>query len=100
MDLRAASLTTLCRLVSEGFGLTLLPELAVRAECAGAPELRLARFEAPEPARTIGLVRRTLAVDDGWFGELGTMLAEAGRAEVEAARAMVSREGPSGRFDR
>jgi LysR family hydrogen peroxide-inducible transcriptional activator len=100
MDLRAASLTTLCRLVSEGFGLTLLPELAVRAECAGAPELRLARLEAPEPARTIGLVRRTLAVDDGWFGELGTMLAEAGRAEVEAARAMVSREGPSGRFDR
>ena len=44
MDLRAASLTTLCRLVSEGFGLTLLPELAVRAECAAAPGLRLARF--------------------------------------------------------
>ena len=70
MDLRAASLATLCRLVSEGFGLTLLPELAVRAECAAAPGLRLMRFAAPEPMRTIGLVRRALSVDDGWFGEL------------------------------
>jgi LysR family hydrogen peroxide-inducible transcriptional activator len=84
MDLRAASLTTLCRLVSEGFGLTLLPELAVRAECAAAPALRLARFAAPEPKRTIGLVRRTLSVDDGWFSELAAMLSAAGRAEIEA----------------
>jgi LysR family transcriptional regulator, hydrogen peroxide-inducible genes activator len=83
MDLRAASLTTLCRLVSEGFGLTLLPELAVRAECAAAPSLRLARFADPEPKRTIGLVRRTLSVDDGWFSELAAMLGAAGRAEIE-----------------
>jgi LysR family hydrogen peroxide-inducible transcriptional activator len=82
MDLRAASLTTLCRLVSEGFGLTLLPELAAPAECAAAPGLRVARFAAPEPMRTIGLVRRTLSVDDGWFGELAAILAEAGRAVV------------------
>ena len=85
MDLRAASLATLCRLVSEGFGLTLLPELAVRAECAAAPGLRLARFAAPEPGRTIGLVRRALSVDDGWFGELAAVLAEAGRAELARA---------------
>lgn len=84
MDLRAASLTTLCRLVSEGFGLTLLPELAARAECAAAPALRLARFAEPEPARTIGLVRRALAVDDGWFGELAAVLAEAAGAEIGA----------------
>ena len=84
MDLRAASLATLCRLVSEGFGLTLLPELAVRAECAAAPGLRLMRFAAPEPMRTIGLVRRALSVDDGWFGELAAILGEAGRAEIAA----------------
>ncbi len=87
MDLRAASLSTLCRLVSEGFGLTLLPELAVRAECAVAPGLRLARFAAPEPSRSIGLVRRALSVDDGWFGELASILAEAGRTEVAHAAA-------------
>lgn len=82
MDLRAASLTTLCRLVSEGFGLTLLPELAARAECAAAPGLRLARFARPEPQRTIGLVRRSLSMDDGWFGELAAILSQAGEAEV------------------
>jgi LysR family hydrogen peroxide-inducible transcriptional activator len=84
-DLRAASLATLCRLVSEGFGLTLLPELAVRAECAAAPGLRLLRFAAPEPGRTIGLVRRELSADDGWFGELAAILGDAARAEIAQA---------------
>ena len=85
MDLRAANLSTLCRLVSEGFGLTLLPELAARAECTAAPGLRLARFAAPEPSRTIALVRRALTVDDGWFGELAAILADAARDEMAAA---------------
>lgn len=84
MDLRAASLTTLCRLVSEGFGVTLLPELAAGAECAASPGLALARFAAPEPRRTVGLVRRRLSVDDGWFGELARLLGEAGRAVIAA----------------
>ena len=88
MDLRAASLTTLCRLVSEGFGLTLLPELAARAECAAAPGLRLARFARPQPQRTIGLVRRSLSVDDGWFGELAAILRQAGGAEVAQGGAL------------
>jgi LysR family hydrogen peroxide-inducible transcriptional activator len=93
MDLRAASLTTLCRLVSEGFGLTLLPELAARAECAAAPALRLLRFADPEPRRTVGLVRRTLSVDDGWFGELAAILAQAGRAVSGGAHAPGAGEG-------
>lgn len=82
MDLRAASLATLCRLVSEGFGVTLLPELAAAAERAAAPGLVLARFAAPEPRRTVGLVRRKLSVDDGWFGELGRILGDAGRQVI------------------
>ena len=84
IDLRAASLTTLCRLVSEGFGLTLLPALAAHSECAAAPDLRLARFADPEPKRTIGLVRRRLSVDDGWFGELASILSDAA-ATVQAS---------------
>lgn len=86
-DLRAASLTTLCRLASEGFGLTLLPELAVRSERAAAPGLAVARFAEPEPRRTVGLVRRTLSVDDGWFAELAAILAAAGREAIGAAAA-------------
>lgn len=85
IDLRAASLTTLCRLVSEGFGLTLLPALAAQSECAAAPDLRLARFADPEPKRTIGLVRRRLSVDDGWFGELASILSDAAAAVQASA---------------
>lgn len=94
MDLRAASLSTLCRLVSAGFGVTLLPELAATAESAAAPELALARFAGPEPRRTIGLVRRKLSVDDGWFGELGRILGAAGR-QVIAGWTGSSHEGSS-----
>ncbi len=96
MDLRAASLTTLCRLVSEGFGLTLLPEIAARAECAAAPALRLARFAEPEPARAVALVRRALAVDDGWFSELATILAEAAGTEIAALAATEAAGGAPG----
>jgi LysR family hydrogen peroxide-inducible transcriptional activator len=83
VDMRASSLATLCRLVEEGFGLTLLPELAVRAETAAAPGLALLRFDAPEPLRTIGLARRRLASDEGWFDELADILRAAGRAVLD-----------------
>ena len=80
-DLRAASLTTLCRLASEGFGLTFLPEIAAPTECAAAPRLATRRFAAPVPGRTIGLVRRQLSGDGGWFRELGEVLVAARAAE-------------------
>ncbi len=80
-DLRAASLTTLCRLASEGFGITFLPEIAAPTECAAAPRLATRRFPSPEPGRTIGLVRRQLSGDGGWFRELGDVLVAARAAE-------------------
>jgi LysR family transcriptional regulator, hydrogen peroxide-inducible genes activator len=86
VDMRASSLATLCRLVEAGFGLTFVPELALRVERAAAPGLRLARFVAPEPARTIGLVRRRSATGEGWFDELAALLGEAGRREIALAR--------------
>jgi LysR family hydrogen peroxide-inducible transcriptional activator len=85
IDLGAASLATLAGLVAEGFGLTFLPEIAVRAETAAAPRLALLRFAAPEPVRRIALVRRGGARDDGWFAELAEVLAGAGRALIAAA---------------
>lgn len=89
LDLRASSLSTLCRLVGEGFGLTFVPELALRSEGAAATGLSLVRFDAPEPLRMIGLVRRRLSVDDGWFSELASVLSEAGREEIRHASAVI-----------
>lgn len=87
MDLRASSLSTLCRLAGEGIGLTFVPELAIRAECAAAPGLVLRRFTGEEPVRHVGLVRRRFSVEDGWFSELAAILSEAGRVELTHARA-------------
>ncbi|MGR3756246.1 MAG: LysR substrate-binding domain-containing protein [Tranquillimonas sp.] len=89
VDLGASSLSTLCGLVSQGFGLTLLPELAVRTEAAAAPGLRLMRFAAPEPARDIALVRRAGSADDRWVGELAQLLAGAGEGPIRHARSAV-----------
>lgn len=78
VDLRASSLTTLCRLASEGFGFTLLPELAAQSELRAAPKLNIQRFDGKEPYRTIGLVRRVSNSDVGWFKILESAFEKAG----------------------
>ncbi|TMV38280.1 hydrogen peroxide-inducible genes activator, partial [Thioclava sp. BHET1] len=78
LDLGASSLSTLCGLVSEGFGITFLPEVAVRSEQAAAPGMALRRFAAPEPARRIALVRRAATAESDWFGGLARILSETG----------------------
>lgn len=77
VDLGASSLATLAGLVAEGFGLTLLPEIARATESAAAPGMRLARFAAPEPARRLGLVHRAGPGGGGWVDELAALLIEA-----------------------
>jgi LysR family hydrogen peroxide-inducible transcriptional activator len=89
VDMRASSLSTLCRLVGEGFGLTFVPELAVRTEMAAAPGMALVRFAEPQPHRTVGLVRRRISTDDGWFTALAGLLAEAGEVELARGAAML-----------
>lgn len=89
VDLGASSLATLAGLVAEGFGLTFLPEIAVPTELAAARGLAVHRFAAPQPSRRLGLVRRKLSRDDGWFGALAEILSEAGDRLTAKARALV-----------
>ncbi|WP_020179750.1 hydrogen peroxide-inducible genes activator [Methylopila sp. M107] len=57
--LDASSLSTLVQMVEAGLGVTLVPEMAVAVETRSA-SVSVARFAAPEPSRTIGMVwRRT-----------------------------------------
>lgn len=86
INMGASSLATLSRMVAAGFGLTLLPEIATVTECRAAPEMALSRFHGTEPSRTIGLVRRNVAGDDGWFTELGDILTRVGNELVQDAR--------------
>ena len=89
INMGASSLSTLSRLVAAGFGLTMMPELAALQEQRAAPNMRLMRFSAPEPARRIGLVRREASLDDGWFTALADVLREVRQALVAEARAGV-----------
>ncbi len=86
INMGASSLATLSRMVAAGFGLTLLPEIAAITESRAAPDMALSRFHGAEPSRTIGLVRRNIAGDDGWFTELGDILTRVGNELVQDAR--------------
>lgn len=83
VDLGASSLSTLCGLVGQGFGLTLLPELALRSERAAMPDMAVLRFPEPQPKRVIALVRRSTTDGDGWFTDLAELLREAGSSVVK-----------------
>ncbi len=57
--LEGSSLSTLVQMVGAGIGVTLIPEMAVAVETRSAA-VSVARFNSPQPSRTIGMVwRRT-----------------------------------------
>ncbi|WP_372840242.1 LysR substrate-binding domain-containing protein [Phaeovulum sp.] len=89
LDLGAASLATLCGLVAGGAGLTFLPEIALATETAAAPGLACLRFTAPEPNRTLYLLRRAASAADDWFDPLAAALAATGEALLATTRARV-----------
>ena len=55
--LDASSLSTLVQMVGAGLGVTLIPEMAVAVETRSA-SVSVARFNDPQPARTIGMIWR------------------------------------------
>jgi len=61
--LDGSSLSTLVQMVGAGIGVTLIPDMAVPVETRSA-SVSIARFAAPRPTRTIGMVwRRTSPLD-------------------------------------
>jgi LysR family hydrogen peroxide-inducible transcriptional activator len=74
--LGATSLATVMQMVANGYGVTLLPEVAVDAELHDA-RVKLLRFAEPQPARTIGLVWRRISPRRQDFEALGKIVVEA-----------------------
>ena len=54
----ASSLATIVQMVANGYGITLLPEMAIASEIHHGGDIRLLHFRAPEPRREIGLAWR------------------------------------------
>ncbi len=55
--LEGSTLSTLVQMVGAGIGVTLIPDMAIPLETRSA-QVSVARFAAPEPVRTIGVVWR------------------------------------------
>ncbi|MFN3658280.1 MAG: LysR substrate-binding domain-containing protein [Pseudolabrys sp.] len=74
--LGATSLTTVMQMVANGYGVTLLPQVATDAEARDA-RVKLLRFSKPEPKRTVGLVWRRTSPRRKDFEALGEIVKEA-----------------------
>jgi LysR family transcriptional regulator, hydrogen peroxide-inducible genes activator len=83
--LGATSLATVMQMVANGYGVTLLPEVAVDAEGRDT-RVKLLRFSAPEPARTVGLVWRRTSPRKKDFKALGKIVTQALGVAASKAR--------------
>jgi LysR family hydrogen peroxide-inducible transcriptional activator len=73
--LGATSLATVLQMVASGYGVTLLPEVAVNIEVRDE-RVKLLRFVEPQPQRNIGLAWRSTSPRKAEFLELGQILLE------------------------
>jgi LysR family transcriptional regulator, hydrogen peroxide-inducible genes activator len=71
--LGATSLATVLQMVASGYGVTLLPEVAVDVEVRDE-RVKLLRFVEPQPQRSIGLAWRPTSSRKADFMELGQIL--------------------------
>jgi LysR family hydrogen peroxide-inducible transcriptional activator len=75
MGLGATSLTTVMQMVANGYGVTLVPEVAVDVEVRDE-RVKLLRFVPPQPGRTIGLAWRHTSPRKVDFVALGQIVTE------------------------
>ena len=78
--LGATSLATVLQMVASGYGVTLLPEVAVDVEVRDE-RVKLLRFAEPQPQRQIGLAWRPTSPRKADFLELGQILLGALKCE-------------------
>ena len=82
----ATSFSTLLQLVAAGHGVTLLPEMAIRAGIVADERLAVIHFAEPEPSRTIGVAWRRRSPREKDFRALAGLVRRAGQGggEVDA----------------
>jgi LysR family hydrogen peroxide-inducible transcriptional activator len=72
----ASSLATIVQMVAHGYGITLLPEMAISSEVHHRDDIRLLRFAKPEPKREIGLAWRKTSPRKTDFKAFAALLQE------------------------
>src|SRR5262247_1532848 len=80
----ASSLATVVQMVAHGYGVTLLPEMAVASEVHDRKDIRLHHFPAPEPKREIGLAWRKTSPRKADFHAFAALLKDAAQTASNA----------------
>ena len=75
-----SSLSTLVQMVGAGIGVTLIPDMAVAVETRSAP-VSTARFSAPQPERSIGMVWRKTSPLAPQLRQIADVVRDAGLAQ-------------------
>ncbi len=91
--LGASSLTTVMQMVANGYGVTLIPQIAAEVELRDE-RVKLLRLKKPEPGRSIGLAFRRTSPRKADFAALGQVVKESvgdSRAPDAAQREVVRR---------
>jgi LysR family transcriptional regulator, hydrogen peroxide-inducible genes activator len=70
----ASSLATIVQMVANGYGVTLLPEMAIANEVQHGNAIHLMRFTGPEPKREIGLAWRKTSPRKADFAQFAQLL--------------------------
>ena len=78
--MEGSSLSTLVQMVSAGLGVTLIPEMALALETRSA-DVAVARFPAPGPSRTIGMVWRKTNPLSEQLMQIGAIVRGVGQAK-------------------
>ena len=73
--LGATSLSTVMQMVANGYGVTLVPKIAVESSCATSAS-RCCASAIPQPARSIGLAWRRTSPRKADFNALGQIVRE------------------------
>jgi LysR family hydrogen peroxide-inducible transcriptional activator len=85
-SLGATSLATVLQMVANGYGVTLVPQIAVDAEMHDE-RVRMLRFRDPEPGRSVGMVWRRTSPRRQDFEALGRLVIDAVAAAPKLKRA-------------
>jgi LysR family transcriptional regulator, hydrogen peroxide-inducible genes activator len=86
----ASSLTTVMQMVANGYGVTLIPQIAADVELRDN-RVKLLRLQNPQPGRSIGLAFRHTSPRKADFVALGEMVKESvGSATAKAANKKVA----------
>jgi LysR family hydrogen peroxide-inducible transcriptional activator len=76
-DFRASSLATVVQMVANGYGCTILPELAIPVEVGDRQGIHVVPFRQPPPVRTVGLAWRRTSPRHDEFVAFGRVVLEA-----------------------